>query len=186
VGEWDSGKFTYHLEQLTDHFVTEVEGQYVLQYAGHRVIDAIVAFDHRTTFKWRLASNGVCFVCAGRVAVDYTEAAAEMEHHDRYKEFFAADHPALFYLSCGNCSFYSYVPVGIRLLDAPSVGGHLAMRAINVTERHLWEFPFVTDADVTVQNRDPWEVLVEAPTPGGRIEATLDADAAVNSITVDQ
>jgi DNA-binding transcriptional ArsR family regulator len=41
VGERDSGKFTYHLEQLTGQFVTEVEGQYVLQYAGHRVIDAI-------------------------------------------------------------------------------------------------------------------------------------------------
>ena len=41
VGERDSGKFTYHLEQLTGHFVTEIDGQYVLQYAGHRVIDAI-------------------------------------------------------------------------------------------------------------------------------------------------
>jgi hypothetical protein len=34
VGEQDSGRFTYHLEQLTDHFVTEVDGEYVLQYAG--------------------------------------------------------------------------------------------------------------------------------------------------------
>jgi len=252
VGERDSGKFTYHLDQLTDHFITEIGGQYVLQYAGHRVIDAIqsgvfhtsptvspleapgacprcgtsptfeyaehlgtvscpdcatklieypfdpggfqdrsvgeavVAFDRRTKFKWRLASNGVCFVCAGRVDVNPTESAVEMEHHDRYAEFFAADHPALLHLSCQNCSFYSYVPVGVWLLDLPRVVGDLATRGIDITERHLWEMPFVTDADcVTVENRDPWELLVEAPTPGGGIEVTLGADATVQSTTID-
>jgi len=252
VGERDSGKFTYHLEQLTDHFVTEIDGEYVLQYAGHRIIDAIGsgvfhtsptvpprdapgacphcgetptfeyadhlatvscpacetklieypfdpggfqdrtigeaigAFDRRTKFKWRLASNGVCFVCAGRVAVEYTGSAAEMDHHERYEEFFAADHPALLDLSCENCSFYSYVPAGVALLDAPAVVGQLASRGVDVTERLLWELPFVTDAEcLTVRSRDPWEVLVEAPTPAGRIDVTLGADAAVDSITID-
>ncbi|MEF8813778.1 MAG: hypothetical protein V5A55_08170 [Halovenus sp.] len=252
VGERDSGKFTYHLEQLTGHFVTEIEGQYVLQYAGHRVIDAIQsgvfhrsptvpsleapgtcprcgatptfaydehlatvscpdcgrklveypfdpggfqdrtteeaieAFDRRTKYKWRLASGGVCFVCAGRVNVAYTDAAAEMDHHDRYEEFFATGHPALFHLTCQNCSFYSYVPVGTRLLDNPTVVGQLATRGIDTTVTHLWELPFVTDAAcVTIRDRDPWAVTVDAPTPGGTVAVTLDADAAVDSITID-
>jgi hypothetical protein len=252
VGERDSGKFTYHLEQLTGQFVTEIEGQYVLQYAGHRVIDAIQsgvfhtsptvspveapgsctrcgatptfeyedhlatvscpdcetkrieypfdpggfqdrsmleaieAFDRRTKYKWRLASSGVCFVCAGRVSVAYTDAAAELEHHDRYKSFFAADHPALFHLSCQNCSFYSYIPVGIRLLDSPAVAGHLVTHGIDITDHHLWTLPFITDAEnVTVQNRDPWDVLVEAPTPHGTLHMRLDANAGLDSITID-
>ncbi len=252
VGERDSGKFTYHLEQLTGHFVTEIRGQYVLQYAGHRVIDAIQsgvfhrsptvppleapgtctrcgasprfaydehlatvscpdcgtklveypfdpggfqdrtieeaieAFDRRTKYKWRLASGGVCFVCAGRVNVAYTDSAAEMDHHDRYEDFFAADHPALFHLTCRNCSFYSYVPVGIRLLDDPTVVGQLVTRGIDVTATHLWGLPIVTDADrVTVRDRDPWAVTVEAPTPGGTVAVTLDADATVDSVTID-
>lgn len=251
VGERDSGKFTYHLEQLTGQFITEIEGQYVLQYAGHRVIDAIQSgvfhtsptvspveapgtcthcgttptfeyvdhlatincpdcetklieypfdpggfqdrsvreaigtFDRRTKYKWRLASSGICFVCAGRVSVTYTDTAPEMEHHDRYESFFAADHPALFHLSCQNCSFYSYIPVGIRLLDSPPVIGHLATRGIDITDQHLWTLPFITDAEcLAVQDRDPWEVHVEAPTHNGTLDVTLDADATVHSLTI--
>jgi hypothetical protein len=252
VDERDSGKFTYHLEQLTEQFVKEIEGQYVLQYAGHRVIDAIQSgvfhtsptvspveapgactrcgttplfeydehlatvscpdcetkrieypfdpggfqgrsieeaietFDRRTTYKWRLASSGVCFVCAGRVSVTYTQTAADIETNDRYRTFFAADHPALFHLSCQNCSFYSYIPVGIRLLDNPVVGGQLATSGLDTTDQFLWEFPFVTDGEcVTVESRDPWEVTVEAPTPNGKLAVTLDADATIQSVTLE-
>jgi hypothetical protein len=252
VDERDSGKFTYHLGKLTGHFIKEVDGQYVLQYAGHRVIDAIQsgvfhraptvapteapgdcprcgttpmfrydnhlatiacpdcerklveypfdpggfqgrsveeaieAFDRRTKFKWRLASDGVCFVCAGRVTVSYTETVAEIEHMDRYDEFFAENHPALFHLSCENCSFYSYLPVGIRLLDSASAVGQLATRGVDVKTDPLWELPFVTEADcVTVRGRDPWEVLVTAPTLTGTVSVTLDEERDITSITVE-
>lgn len=251
TGERDSGKFTYHLEQLTGQFVTEIEGKYVLQYAGHRVIDAIQsgvfhtsptvsphdapgsctrcgatpmfeyedhlatvfcpdceaklveypfdpggfqdrtlqeairAFDRRTKAKWRLASSGVCFVCAGCVAVEYTDSAAEMDHHDRYEEFFAADHPALFHLSCQNCSFYSYIPVGIRLLDDTAVVGHLQARGTDTTDQPVWCLPFITDGEhVTVRNRDPWDVLVEVPTSSGTLAVELDESATVRSLTI--
>jgi DNA-binding transcriptional ArsR family regulator len=252
VGERDSGKFTYHLEKLTDRFITKVDGQYRLQYAGHRAIDAIQsgvfhtsptvapreapgscaqcettptfeyeqhlatvacgecerklieypfdpggfqdrsiteaieAFDRRTRAKWRLASSGVCFVCAGRVSVEYTDSAAGIEHNERYEEFFAADHPALFHLSCQNCSFYSYIPVGIRLLDIPSVVGQLSVRGVDLSERYLWEFPFVTDADrIAVRDREPWDVRLEAPTPGGSLEVSLDDAGSVRTISID-
>lgn len=251
VDERDSGKFTYHLEKLTGQFIKEIDGQYVLQYAGHRVIDAIQsgvfhtspsigpieapgtciqcdtppmfnyeehlatvacsecdeklveypfdpggfqhrsveeavrAFDRRTKYKWRLASSGICFVCASRVDVDYVESAARMDHYDRYEEFFADDHPAVLYLSCRNCSFYSYTPVGVRLLDNPTVVGDLGTRGVNTTERPLWELPFITEADsVTIQNRDPWEILVEVPTPSGTLGVTLADDVSVQSVTV--
>lgn len=249
VDERDSGKFTYHLEQLTDHFVREVDGRYVLQYAGHRAVDAIqsgvfhtaptieptpapgtcptcgatpnfayadhlatvscpdcdrklveypfdpggfqdrsldaaiAAFDRRTRYKWRLASDGVCFVCAGRVDVRYAESAAPLDHHDRYETFFAADHPAVFHLSCRNCSFFSYLPVGIRLLDAPTALAHLALHGADLTDRYLWELPVLTDAErVTVASREPWRVRVDASSPAGRVAVGLGPDATVESV----
>lgn len=251
VDEPDSGKFTYHLEQLTDHFVAEIDGQYGLQYAGHRIIDAIQSgvfhtsptvapvetpgscaqcgstpmfeydehlatvfcpacdsklveypfdpggfqdrsvekavstFDRHTKFKWRLASSGICFVCAGRVTVSYTETAAQMEHHPRYEEFFAADHPALFDLSCENCSFYSYLPVGIRLLDSPTVVGELATRGVDTSEQFLWELPFITDGScTTVEECTPWQIRVEVPTATGTVVLTLDSTGAISSLTI--
>lgn len=57
--------------------------------------EAIVTFDRRTKYKWRLSSDGVCFVCAGRVSVSYVHAPVDLERHERYTEFFAEDHPAL-------------------------------------------------------------------------------------------
>jgi DNA-binding transcriptional ArsR family regulator len=41
IEERDSGKFSYHLSKLEDQFVTQVDDRYVLQYPGHRVIDAV-------------------------------------------------------------------------------------------------------------------------------------------------
>lgn len=250
VDERDSGKFTYHLGKLRGQFVKRVGDRYALQYAGHRVIDAVrsgvfhespsvdpvavegacprcgttptfayeehlatvacpscetklveypfdpggfrdrslgeavTAFDRRTKYKWRSASGGVCFVCAGRVDVEYADSAADLDHLDRYDDYFAEDHPAVLELGCRNCSFYSYLPVGVRLLDVAPVVGRLAERGVDVDARPLWELPFVTEAArVTVREREPWSVLVEAPTPGGRLDVLLDDDATVESVT---
>jgi len=251
VGERDSGKFTYHLSKVEGQFVAQVDDRYVLQYAGHRVIDAIrsgvfhesptvepvavdghcvdcdgglafeyadhlatvrcrdcatkaieypfdpggfhgreleeavAAFDTRTKWKWQLASSGVCFVCAGPVEVAFVRSAAEIEQLDRYDDYFAADHPAVLELGCRNCSFYSYLPVGVRLLGQPLVAGRLAERGVDLRERPLWRLPFFTDAGhVAVEREDPWRVFVEAPTPVGPIEVELDDDVRVASVTV--
>lgn len=251
VGERDSGKFTYHLSKLEDQFVRHVGDRYVLQYAGHRIIDAVQsgvfhespeiapteldgacpdcgthprftyerhiatvscsacdsklieypfdpggfrdrtieeaadAFDRRTKYMWRLASGGVCFVCAGRVTPSFTDSPPEFEYMDRYDAFFAADHSAVVELTCRNCSFYSYVPAGVRLLDHPAVVGRLHDGGIDLRERPLWSLPFITDAErVSVMRTDPWEVLVETSASGGTIEVRLDDDVAIQSVTV--
>lgn len=43
VGVRDSGRFNYHLDQLTDHFVKKTDGGYVLLPAGVRVIEAVLS-----------------------------------------------------------------------------------------------------------------------------------------------
>ena len=81
---------------------------------------------------------------------------------------------------------FSYVPVGVRLLDTPAVAGDLAARGIDTTDRFFWELFFITDAEcVTVRDRNPWNVLVKAPTPHGTLGVTLDGDAAVRALTVE-
>jgi hypothetical protein len=153
-------------------------------FRDRSLAEAVAAFDRRTKYKWRSASGGVCFVCAGRVDVDYVESAADLDHLDRYDDYFAADHPAVLELGCRNCSFYSYLPVGVRLLDSPSVVGRLAERGVDVGGRPVWELPFVTGADrVAVRGREPWSVRVEAPTPAGPLDVELDEDVAVEAVT---
>ena len=251
VDEPDSGKFNYHLSKLEGQFVTQVDDRYVLQYAGHRVIDAVQsgvfhesptvepigvdgscpdcgatpqfgydnhiatvacpacdaklieypfdpggfqdrtlqeavrAFDRRTKYKWGLASGGTCFVCAGRVDTSFSASTPDFEHMDRYDDYFAKDHPAVIDLSCRNCSFYSYVPAGVRLLDHPSVVGRLNEGGIDVRTRPLWSLSFITDADsVSVTSTDPWEVAIETETAGGTLDVRLDEEVTIQSVSI--
>lgn len=251
VGEPDSGKFTYHLSKLEDQFVRQVDERYVLQYAGHRVIDAVqsgvfhesptveptpvdgpcpdcgtrpeftyhdhiatvscpkgtsklieypfdpggfqdrslqdavTAFDRRTKYKWGLASGGTCFVCAGRVSVSFSDSVPDFEHMDRYDEYFAEDHPVVLDLSCQNCSFYSYVPVGVRLLDHPAVLGRLYDGGVDVQRQPLWSLPFATEADcVSVRSRSPWAVAIETEIEGGTLEVHLGESVTIQSVSI--
>lgn len=43
IGARDPGRFHYHLDQLTDHFVKQTDTQYKLQGAGKQVIRAVLA-----------------------------------------------------------------------------------------------------------------------------------------------
>ncbi len=57
---------------------------------------------------------------------------------------------------------YSYVPVGVRLLDTPAVVGDLAARGIDTTDRFLWELLFITDSEcVTVRDAAVRALAVE-------------------------
>lgn len=153
-------------------------------FHGQSVEEGIVSFDRWTKDTWRMASDNVCFACAGQVTASFTETAEGPEYLDRYDDFFAADHPVVIELRCRNCSFYSYVPAGVRILDNPSVVGNLAERGIDVHDRWIWELPFIIDGQyVEVLSSDPWEVRVEAPTESGVIEVVLDDDVSIATVT---
>ena len=71
----DSGKFNYHLNQLTDHFVERREDGYRLSRPGRRVIQAVVSGAvtdapeiERTAIDWR------CHLCGdGPLELDYRD-----------------------------------------------------------------------------------------------------------------
>jgi hypothetical protein len=77
TGKRDSGKFTCHLQKPTGQFVTEIEGRYVLQYAGHRVIDAIRSgVLHSSPTVSPVGVPGACAHCGTTLTFEYDDHLA--------------------------------------------------------------------------------------------------------------
>jgi hypothetical protein len=73
VGMRDSAQFNYHLSKLTDHFVRQVDGGYEFQYAGEKVVRAILAgtFTERVSLEFPV--EGECFDCGGSLEAAYAD-----------------------------------------------------------------------------------------------------------------
>jgi hypothetical protein len=70
----DSGRFNYHLDQLTDHFVRAVDDGYVLRQAGWKVVRSVFA----GTFTDRVSVDpfpapGACYHCDGDLRAWYAD-----------------------------------------------------------------------------------------------------------------
>ena len=150
-----------------------------------RSIDKVIdAFDRWVKATWRLASDGTCFACAGPVLVSFTEAVDGLEYAERYQDYYASDHPVLLELDCQNCSFYSYIPTGARVLDNPAVLGNIDTDSIDIRNSKIWELPFIIDGShVSVVDIDPWDVRVRIPMSDGYVEAHLGDDTSVTAVT---
>jgi len=73
VGMRDSAQFNYHLSKLTDHFVRGTDDGYEFQYAGEKVVRAILAgtFTDRVSLDFPVA--GECFDCGGDLEGRYAD-----------------------------------------------------------------------------------------------------------------
>jgi ribosomal protein L37E len=92
----DTGNFTYHLDKLTGHFVTETDDGYRLRNAGHKIVQAVIAGTgledptippteiarscHRCGAPVELSYEDerlyhICTACEGSIGPDSTEAA---------------------------------------------------------------------------------------------------------------
>ncbi|MXV61323.1 helix-turn-helix domain-containing protein [Natronorubrum sp. JWXQ-INN-674] len=105
VGMRDSAQFNYHLQQLTDHFVTQVEdgsasggssggrsgGGYDFKHAGEKVVRSVIAgsFNEHPTIE-PFPVEGACVACDGPVEARYRDeqlaiACADCGHgHGEY------------------------------------------------------------------------------------------------------
>ena len=137
--------------------------------------EVVAAFDRRTRLIWSCALDGVCPFCAGRVERDIVDETTDeglcigvLEELDRYDEYFATDHPAVVGVDCRQCSFYSFVPVGVVLLGRPRITGTLTERGLDVRNTPLWGLDFVVDGDaVDLRETAPTTVAVRATPPDG-------------------
>ena len=73
VGMRDSAQFNYHLSKLTDHFVRQVEGGYEFQYAGEKVVRAILAGTFTDRVSLEFPVSGECFDCGGGLEGRYAD-----------------------------------------------------------------------------------------------------------------
>ncbi|MFB6150115.1 MAG: winged helix-turn-helix domain-containing protein [Halobacteriales archaeon] len=64
VGVTDSGRFNYHLQRLTDHFIEETDDGYTLRYPGRKVAHAVLAgtFNERAIMD-PIEVEGSCHSC---------------------------------------------------------------------------------------------------------------------------
>lgn len=158
-------------------------GEKLLEYpydpaglAGRSADEIVRDFDRRTRFVWTLALEGVCPICCGPVGRELVaEADTSLTAVDRYDEFFADDHAAVASVDCRRCSYYSYLPLGARLLAHPAVPGFLFERGVDLRQVRTWQLPFVVDAAaLEVQSRDPWTVDVTVAAGDDERVATVD------------
>ncbi|MFC7045804.1 helix-turn-helix domain-containing protein [Halobacteriaceae archaeon GCM10025711] len=74
VGEPDSGKFNYHLQQLTGQFVRRTDEGYALRLAGSLVVGAIVAGAYsRSRALDPIPIDASCRECGGSMELRYAE-----------------------------------------------------------------------------------------------------------------
>ncbi|WP_276274126.1 winged helix-turn-helix domain-containing protein [Haloarcula litorea] len=150
--------------------------------------DAIVAaFDRRTRDIWACALDGICPFCAGRVERELTRSVQEqgacvgvVEQFERYDEYFASDHPAITSVNCNRCSFYSFVPVGVVLLNDTMVAIRLRDAGLDVEATPMWGLGFIVDAAaLTIDETDPIRIEVAIPDVNEDLTFTVDEKLAV-------
>jgi len=138
------------------------------------------AFDRRTRRYWLTATDGVCPVCAGPTDVRLVSDATTLQALERYESHYASDQPALVATDCQHCSFYSYVSVGVLLLDHPHIVGTLYDSGVDVRDRYLWELGFIVDADcVELTGTAPRKLVVTARDVDSELRATVDETATI-------
>lgn len=69
----DSAQFSYHLRQLTQHFVRQTENGYSLRQAGNKVVQAVLAGSFNVHPSRSLTISDTCVKCSGPLEAVYED-----------------------------------------------------------------------------------------------------------------
>ncbi len=131
------------------------------------------AFDRRVRHVHRLAADGVCHRCAGRM--DATVGEVD-------NEWFDAD--LLVTHRCRQCRYRLRSPVGLSVVDRPPVATFHRDHGVDLRERPYWTLGWcVGDGRATVRSTDPRRVRLSVPLDDRRLDLTLDADLSLRDAT---
>jgi DNA-binding transcriptional ArsR family regulator len=136
VGTADSGRFNYHLDRLTGHFVRKRTAGYELRRAGERVVEAVLsgAVTDAPVLE-RTEIDHPCHFCGAPVAVRFREERVELyctECAGTYSNRSGADTDDAEY---GYLGYHPLPPAGVADRDpetvfrAAWVWGHLELLA---------------------------------------------------------
>lgn len=132
--------------------------------------------DRRERGQISLLRDGICYWCSGQVdaAVHATPGVVEGVRRTQ----------PVVTLLCQDCGGLRFPSVGTVVATDPRVTAFLVEHTDDSSERYLWEWPFVAEADaVTVRSTDPFAVTVRVA--GGDSEAlvvSVDESAQVTSV----
>jgi ribosomal protein L37E len=130
-----SANFSYHLDQLKGHFLHESEEGYVLQQAGRRVIEAVLAEAvPETTTVERTTVDWTCFLCGSPVELSYREG-----------------HVGIYCSACGGTRDHRSTTTVGRLIDEADVLGILDLPPAGTINRTPEEFLDVAEFWTTLE-----------------------------------
>lgn len=144
--------------------------------AADREMDLEALLDVASTL-WRhtieRVLEGICPYCHATVerslevadeAESSSESESESEPHWTYS----------FSATCTECGSLGGSHVGIAALSHPAVVSLFWDHGIDVTERRVWDLPFVDDEAVTLVGEDPLRLRVAVELEGDRLEVIVD------------
>lgn len=138
--------------------------------------EVIAAFEKRTRYIWSLALEGICPICSGEIHVKPSLTAGKSPEIDHFGD----NHPVVISIDCQQCSFYSYPPIGMVLLNDFEVVCMLLSQDIDLQEMHLWEIDFIIDPTrISVQSTNPWEIDITTAMEGRERRISLDENLSI-------
>lgn len=141
--------------------------------------EIIAAFDKRTRYIWGLALEEICPICSGEIHVEPSLTAGKSPG----SKHFGDNHPAVVSIDCQQCSFYSYPPLGMVLLNDPEYVEKFSRQNVYLQEMYLWEIDFIIDPTrISVQASDPWKIEITTAMDGVNRRISLDEELTMPTI----
>lgn len=118
-------------------------------------------------------ADGICSMCGNAVGAKFVSPEDKPGWGERRAK-------AYVYGRCSHCGEWIYLTVGMAMLCDPQVLSFCYERDLEVLSTPVWELGFATtDASVTVNSTDPWEVAFHVEIGEDALELVLDETVSV-------
>jgi hypothetical protein len=130
--------------------------------------ELVSALDQRVRHFHCLMGDGVCPHCGGTVetAIATDQAFLDLDVAVTY--------------TCGRCDHSLTTPVGMVVLDHVEVVSFYRDHGIDLNDRRAWTLSWITGGEsLSVESRDPWELVLTVSLDDERLVLTFDEDLDV-------
>lgn len=145
--------------------------------AAHRSgEDLLYAFDQCVRHQLLLNTRGICYRCTGPMV-------PEVQRRSDFGPASEGEEMVFVARTCQYCGGFMFTLPGECVLYHPAVVSFCHERGVDVTERPLWELPFVFDPErTTVHGEDPWRIGVTVAADGDEMAVVIDGTGSVVDI----
>ncbi|MWG36629.1 winged helix-turn-helix domain-containing protein [Halomarina oriensis] len=123
-----------------------------------------VAHDRWERARLRLAADGICPACGGRMTADLIPVG---HYHD---------YPTHVRYECRHCTFHPRETLGERVLRHPATVTLFYDHGVDLAATPCWELPFCFDEDYVETETDPLCAHIRVPCEGEELVFAFDAD----------